>query len=303
VKIERKAQKINDNPKTFEEELMEVFSRPLTIYPWQHGILPSPIEPTIYKEHFGNVKVFLVGGAVREIVRGFPEKVKDWDFAIEAESFEQMEKWVNYQGFEIFLKTPEYFTIRARASNPFYFAGMDMTGRTFDFTLCRTEGEYTDGRHPDSVNVGTIEDDLARRDFTMNAIAMNELKEFIDPFGGQKDIERKVIRLVGGVERLEEDSLRMLRAVRFAVQLGFRMDGELFEFLHDENNQILLDTVSDERVRDELHKAFKWDTRVTLETLNKFHWMIPYFFSSDQLWLEPTSKKKRIAKGLQNPTD
>lgn len=95
----------------------------------------------------------------------------------------------------------------------------------------------------------------------------------------------------------------MLRAVRFSVQLGFRMDGELFEFLHDENNQSLLDNIADDRIRDELHKAFKWDTYETLETLHKFHWMISYFFRSDQLWLEPTSKKKRIAKRLQNTAD
>ncbi|QFG12906.1 tRNA nucleotidyltransferase [Arthrobacter phage Mimi] len=253
------------------------------------------------KEMITLAKFYLVGGAVREIVRGFPDKIKDWDFAVEAKDFADMRLTLNLRGFEIYLETPEYLTIRARApKSGFTFAGMDMSNKTFDFTLCRTESDYTDGRHPDLVEVGTIEQDLSRRDFTMNAIAMDSSGTLIDPFNGSEDIQNKVIRLVGGEERLMEDSLRMLRAVRFSVQLGFRMQADLFEFLHDGKHKYLLDVVSRDRIRDELHKAFKINTLETLETLEKFHWMIPYFFEKGDMWLEPTFKGR---KGLQKPTD
>lgn len=239
------------------------------------------------------INLYLVGGAVREIVRGSAATVKDWDFAVEAPSFTAMRDFLKENDFEIYLETPQYLTIRARApKDGFLFAGLDMSNKTFDFTLCRTETDYTDGRHPDLVEVGTIEQDLARRDFTMNAIAMPASGPLIDPFGGVEDIRDKVIRLVGGEERLREDSLRMLRAVRFSVQLGFRLQADLFEFLHDGKHKYLMDVISRDRIRDELHKAFKINTLETLEVLGWFHWMIPYFFEKGDLWLEPTNKRR-----------
>lgn len=236
------------------------------------------------------VEIFLVGGAVREIVRGFPEKVKDWDFAVQAESFDEMRDWLKLSGFEIFLETPQYFTIRARAPKDTYsFAGLDMTGKTFDFTLCRSEGEYTDGRHPDSVEVGTIKQDLARRDFTMNAIALGADGNFIDPFDGQKDIKELLIRCVGSTERLREDSLRMLRAVRFGIQLDFDLSNDIVGFLHDENNADLLKNVSEERIREELTKCFKANTLETLYYLQRYSNLTRQVFSGD-MWLLPTVK-------------
>jgi tRNA nucleotidyltransferase (CCA-adding enzyme) len=237
------------------------------------------------------VKAYLVGGAVREIVRGFPEKVKDWDFAVEAESFDAMRNWLELAGFEIFLETPQYFTIRARAPKDYYsFAGLDMTGRTFDFTLCRSEGEYTDGRHPDSVQVGTIKEDLARRDFTMNAIALDAAGGIIDPFGGAKDIKDGLIRCVGTTERLREDALRMLRAIRFAVQLDFTLSSDITQFLYDPNNVPLLDNISEERIREELTKCFKADTLETLYYLQSYHALTSSIFGGKKMWLLPTVK-------------
>jgi len=256
---------------TFEEELMEALSKPVS----------DPLD---------NVSIYLVGGAVREIVRGFPEKVKDWDFAVAARSFDEMRDYLIENGFEIFLETPQYFTIRARApKDTFTFAGLDMTGKTFDFTLCRSEGDYTDGRHPDSVEVGTIREDLARRDFTMNAIALDAAGGLIDPFGGAEDIKVGLIRCVGGTERLREDSLRMLRAIRFAVQLDFNLSNEIVGFLYDVNNVPLLDNVSSERIREELTKAFKADTLETLYYLQSYHALTASIFSGD-MWLLPTVK-------------
>lgn len=237
------------------------------------------------------IKMYLVGGAVREIVRGYPEKVKDWDFSVEAESFAHMRKWLEEKGFNIFLETPEYYTIRARAPKDTYtFAGLDMTGKTFDFTLCRSEGVYTDGRHPDEVSVGTIKEDLARRDFTMNAIAMDGSGSLLDPFGGAQDIEDKVIRCVGSTERLREDSLRMLRAIRFAVQLDFQFDAEIAFFVSNFEHADLLDNISEERIRDELTKAFKVDTLKTLNRVMSYPAIARKIFNETGIWLLPTSK-------------
>jgi tRNA nucleotidyltransferase/poly(A) polymerase len=239
-----------------------------------------------------NVNIYLVGGAVREILRGNDTKIKDWDFAVEAESFEQMRDWLALKGFEIYLETPQYFTIRARApKNGFFFAGRDMSNLTFDFALCRTDGDYSDGRRPDSVKVGTIKTDLSRRDFTMNAIAMDASGTLIDPFDGEKDIRLQTIRCVGSTERLREDSLRMLRALRFAVQLDFELSGEVIDFLYNSENADLLDNVSEDRIRDELTKMFKVDTLESLYYLTTYAWIKKKVFEGD-LWLMPTVKGK-----------
>lgn len=239
-----------------------------------------------------NVKTYLVGGAVREIVRGFPEKVKDWDFAVEAESYLHMKKWLEYNDFHIFLETPQYLTIRARAPREDYvFAGIDMTGKAFDFTLCREEGGYSDGRRPDEVKPGTLMGDLKRRDFTMNAMALDASGILIDPFDGALDIKRRLIRCVGGVERLREDSLRMLRAIRFAIQLDFDLSNEVYGHLHEEYSSYLLKNISDERIREELTKCFKTDTMETLYYLNTFRYITEEIFSRG-MWLLPTVKGK-----------
>lgn len=242
------------------------------------------------EEHINNVSIYLVGGAVREIVRGNETKIKDWDFAVEAESFYVMREWMKKEGFEIFLETPQYFTIRAKAPKEgFTFAGRDMSGRTFDFTLCRTEGEYTDGRHPDEVEVGTIKTDLSRRDFTMNAIAMDRDGNLIDPFNGAQDIKDGWIRCVGGVARLEEDALRILRALRFAVQLDFKMSSAIHGFIVDPDTTKLLENISGDRIRDELTKMFRIDTSETLWYLNSYPSLTEFIFQGN-LWLEPTTK-------------
>lgn len=238
------------------------------------------------------VKTYLVGGAVREIVRGNRDKIKDWDFAVEAESFLHMKKWVESSGFKIFVETPQYMTIRAKAPNGYEFAGIDMSGKAFDFALCRTDGEYTDGRRPDSVGVASLETDLSRRDFTMNAMAMDKDGNIIDPFDGKTDIENDLIRLVGGVERLREDPLRMLRAIRFSIQLDFYMDDEIWTFLYRPENTGLLESVDSNRIRDELTKCFKLSTIETLHTLQGLYSIQQYIFEETDIWLMPTVKGK-----------
>jgi tRNA nucleotidyltransferase/poly(A) polymerase len=190
------------------------------------------------------------------------------------------------------LETPQYLTIRARRKDVWTFAGFNMTGRTFDFVLCRKDGAYSDGRRPDEVAAGTILDDLARRDFTMNAIAIDADGLIIDPHNGTADIGEKVIRCVGGVERLYEDGLRMMRALRFRVQLDFTFDDAIRYELNGSHNIKYLRSVSADRIRDELEKALRIDTMETLGLLLDFLWIGTFIFEETGIWLKPTSKQK-----------
>lgn len=124
----------------------------------------------------------------------------------------------------------------------------------YEVTTFRTDGEYTDGRHPENVSfVTNIEDDLSRRDFTINAMAMSGSGETIDPFGGREDISRKIIRCVGNPEkRFSEDALRILRAMRFASQLGFEIEENTASAMIKLKEN--LSSVSAERIRVELDK-------------------------------------------------
>jgi tRNA nucleotidyltransferase (CCA-adding enzyme) len=124
----------------------------------------------------------------------------------------------------------------------------------YEITTFREDGQYKDGRRPSSVRFALhIEDDLSRRDFTMNAIAFNQARGFVDPFNGRRDIEKKIIRCVGrAVCRFNEDALRMMRALRFAAQLGFDIEDETLEAitsLHDN-----MKWISPERIREEFVK-------------------------------------------------
>lgn len=123
---------------------------------------------------------------------------------------------------------------------------------TCEVTTFRSDGTYTDARHPDSVTyVDSIEEDLARRDFTMNAIAYNPDRGFCDPYGGVADIQRKTIRTVGdAAERFSEDALRILRGVRFSSQMGFSLDKACYTAMLANKNQ--LSRISTERITHEL---------------------------------------------------
>lgn len=138
---------------------------------------------------------------------------------------------------------------------------------TVEVTTFRTEGSYSDSRHPDSIEFLTnIEDDLARRDFTINAMALDIRGNMIDPFNGKADLAKKVIRCVGKPEqRFSEDALRMLRAVRFSAQLDFEIDDNtLAAIIAQAENAALL---SAERVRDELSKLLSSKKPVQLSRM------------------------------------
>ena len=226
------------------------------------------------------IQIYKVGGAVRDQFLGV--KSKDIDFAVEAPSYEAMRDYIAERG-KIFLEKPEFFTIRAK-----------LNGEDADFVLCRKEHGYTDGRRPDLVTAGDIYDDLSRRDFTVNAIAIRVSdSEVFDPHSGVKDIHNRIIRCVGKAEdRFSEDSLRLLRAVRFAITKGFALDWDIQNALNDRFLVAKLKNVSKERIREELNRTMKFDTLNTLRMFERFPHLRDVVFADDSLWFEATNKDR-----------
>jgi len=187
-------------------------------------------------------KAYLVGGAVRDIILG--KKAHDFDIATNA---------TPQQVMSLFRKVIP--TGIAHGTVTIHIFGMELETTTF-----RTDSDYSDGRHPDKVEYATtIEEDLSRRDFTMNAIAADlGTGEIVDPFNGQLDIKNKIIRTVGNpLERFNEDGLRPVRAIRFAGQLGFEIENSTLKAISEP--EILKKTagISVERFRDEFCKILK----------------------------------------------
>lgn len=227
------------------------------------------------------INFYIVGGFVRDHIKGI--KSKDIDYAVEAPSYDAMREWISAQADQIFLETPEYATIRARFGR-----------ETADYVLCRRDGSYSDGRHPDEVFAGTIDDDLARRDFTMNAIAMRQDGSYYDPFEGIADIEAGVIRCVGRAEdRMREDYLRLMRAARFSITKRMRIDEEIQRmFDDDEFVDGLRETVSQERIREEVAKMFAFDTIASIDFFASHPKMSQAVFGDGSIWMKATSEKR-----------
>lgn len=236
------------------------------------------------------VVMYEVGGAVRDSF--LSKQSSDIDYAVEAPSFDAMRKHVLDLGATIFVEHPQFVTIRAKLHT-----------QTADFTLCRKEGEYYDNRHPSSCEPGSIMDDLARRDFTMNAIARNfHNGGIIDPYNGVSDIKNKLIKCVGDPnKRFQEDALRILRALRFSITLGFEIHRSTWNAIC--LNFELLKNISSERIRDELGKMFKHDTINSIRLLSNFIYdsfppskkeigLNLIFNERTGIWLQPTMKDK-----------
>lgn len=185
-------------------------------------------------------EAFIVGGCVRDFL--LQRKCNDYDIATNALPEQVMEL------FEHCVPTGiKHGTVTV------------LSEESVEITTYRTERNYLDHRHPSQVKyVTSLEEDLARRDFTINAMAYHPTIGLIDPFNGQVDLEKKIVRCVGNPNtRFEEDALRMMRAHRFAAQLGFTMDYATRKAVDD--NKDLLKFVSVERIRDELTKILRYD--------------------------------------------
>lgn len=254
------------------------------------------------------MKLFLVGGAVRETFLGQPpEKIKDYDFAVEAESFEEMvEELKTKYNATIWQARPEFVTVRARASLPYKsFGGLVVPRKPrnpesfghvcvdADFTLCRKEAMYHDNRHPSEVTPADIWTDLTRRDFTMNAIAITEDGGLFDPYDGRAHMATRQLHTVGFAEnRFEEDPLRMLRALRFSIVHGFKFSAEIEDAFWSKT-LYGLKTLPVERIQSELNRALQHNWWNTMATLTKYPMLAELLTNHfPRLWFKATTEER-----------
>lgn len=198
-------------------------------------ILPPKIEYIHNRLGAAGFKAYAVGGCVRDLLRG--ENPSDWDIACSATPGQTA---AVFRSFRTLLTGAAHGTVT-----------IIMDGEPVQITTFRRDGSYSDGRHPDSVEfAGDIETDLARRDFTINAIALGD-EGLIDPFGGMYDLQAGLIRCVGNpADRFAEDALRIMRALRFASVLGFGIERETTKALDE--SRLLLRRLAHERLLREL---------------------------------------------------
>ncbi len=228
-------------------------------------LIPREVKSIIQDLQKAGFDAYIVGGCVRDFL--LEQEPKDWDVATNAKPKEIQKVFPNsfYEN--------NFLTVTVRTGSPDSKAVEDPRWQShrdktpglaeIEITTYRFEAEYSDRRHPDEVKYAKkLEDDLSRRDFTINAMALRpssgQARELVDLFGGQKDLKNKIIRTVGNPEeRFNEDALRMLRAVRFATTLDFKIEEKTADAI--KKNSIWLDAISKERIRDEFIKIIMSD--------------------------------------------
>lgn len=238
--------------------------------------------------------IYEVGGAVRDALLGIPSK--DVDFVVVTPGgYDAMRKHLVDNGFRIFLENPEFVTIRAQVpeNHPLRARTKDA-----DFVLARKDGPTKDGRRPEYVEPGSLADDLARRDFTVNALARAIDGTIIDLHGGRDDLEWMQLRFVGDpITRIKEDGLRVMRAWRFHMTKGFLLPPETREAINSETAAEMLQCVSIERIYDELLKIANHDPIGVIGMLaDAMHYRIRDAVLRDGLRLVPTLKGRKPPK-------
>ena len=200
--------------------------------------LPSYAKTALKKLNDGGFEAYAVGGCVRDSILG--SEPHDWDITSSALPDQVLDVFSDFKTIETGLK---HGTVTVMIEH-----------QPIEITTMRRDGEYSDNRHPDSVEfTSSIEEDLSRRDFTINAMAYSETGGLCDPFHGAQDIADRTVRCVGDPDkRFNEDALRIIRALRFSSVLGFPIEGATAESIL--KNRQLLNNVASERIRTELVK-------------------------------------------------
>jgi putative nucleotidyltransferase with HDIG domain len=203
--------------------------------------LPKSVKDILDKFSKKGFEIYIVGGAVRDIITG--RATNDWDFTTNATP-EEILKIVPGG-----LYNNEFGTV--------FTPNTDDNDRPHEITTFRKEEGYQDYRHPDKITWGkSLEEDLSRRDFTINALALDGNLKLIDLYKGEGDIKNKIIRAVRNPnERFSEDALRMMRAIRIAAELGFIIEEKTQDAI--KKNSTLIGKIAKERVKDELFKLLK----------------------------------------------
>tara|TARA_R110000737_G_scaffold106935_1_gene139707 strand:+ start:134 stop:868 length:735 start_codon:yes stop_codon:yes gene_type:complete len=242
-------------------------------------------------------QIFKVGGCIRDKFLGVDSKDIDFTFVLDdlsgtvEEGFQVMTNWMTERGFEIFLNTPDCFTIRAKFPKDHQF-----TGLVADFVMARKEVGYIDGTRRPILELGTLGDDLLRRDFTVNALAEDIDGTIIDLFGGIEDLAAGILRTpLDAHVTMMDDPLRILRALRFTITKDLTMSTDIWEAIKQPGilNKLEL-TVSGQRIREEIEKMMRFDTVRSFRLLMDVDNIIPGFLElifKDGMWLIPTFKK------------
>lgn len=239
-----------------------------------------------------------VGGKVRDEILGLESKDVDYvavpnevllsQYTKAEDMFKVLVDYLNQEKFTIFLITENCFTIRAMFPKEHKYTGVA------DFVMTRKEIGYVEGTRTPIVVPGTLYDDLERRDFTVNAIAKNEEGMYIDYFNGMVDLRNKILRTpLDAKVTMMDDPLRILRALRFSITKDFEIHDTVYNAMDQPDIlEKMRTTVSGERIREELHKMFKYDTIKTIRRIDDidenliegFHELI----FGNGLWLKPT---------------
>ncbi len=227
--------------------------------------IPSNVSFILNKLSLNGYDAYIVGGCVRDSLIG--RVPSDWDICTNAKPEDVIELF-DSSGYKTVETGLRHGTVT-----------IIIADEHFEVTTFRMDGEYLDGRRPDNVEfTDDIAKDLSRRDFTINAMAYNKEEGLIDPYNGLDYLNSRVVRCVGNPnERFQEDGLRMLRAIRFASQLGFKIDRDTAVSITD--NRKLLKCISQERIREELNKILisenPSDGMTALRTLKLLDYIIP----------------------------
>lgn len=198
--------------------------------------LPGNVRFILHMLREAGHEAYVVGGCVRDSIMG--RKPHDWDICTSAKPEQVIEIFNHYKVIPTGLK---HGTVTIMKND-----------KPYEITTYRVDGEYDDARHPKDVTFTTsLEEDLSRRDFTMNALAYNNNNDLVDLFGGVNDIKNGIVRCVGNPrERFSEDALRIMRALRFATRFGFKIEENTFAAMKEKKS--LLSKISAERINSEL---------------------------------------------------
>jgi tRNA nucleotidyltransferase/poly(A) polymerase len=249
-------------------------------------------------------KFYEVGGKIRDELLGLTNKDVDY-VAVPTEAvyskihpceaqlspaqlmFKALKSYLEEQKFEIFLVTPECYTIRAKFPEGYKYQGVA------DFVMARKEVGYVPGTRIPIVEPGNLYDDLSRRDFTVNAMAKDpDTGRIIDYFGGMEDLKNRILRTPLDPETtFNDDPLRILRGLRFSITKGFRLDIQCCGKIHGYDYEGKMEVVSEERIREELNKMFKCNTLQSIKILEQFSRLRDYIFTKTKLWLKPTTEQ------------
>lgn len=242
-------------------------------------------------------QIYEVGGCVRDEIIGVHTNDIDFTFVLDNtdqtvdEGWDEMLSHLKTEGFKIFLETKDCFTVRAK-----FPKGHVNEGLVADFVMARKEVGYILGTRKPILELGTLEDDLIRRDFTLNALAKDLDGTIVDLFEGRKHLEKGIlVTPLNPIKTFFDDPLRMIRALRFSITKGFEIDSEVWDAMFEPGLiEHLKKVVSKERIQGEVSKMMKHDTVSTLRLLAKIDKIEPklleVMFGGD-IWLLPSTKK------------